>query len=81
LPIFVLLTPAQVPDSQVGWFVILVAALLFHLSVEVVFAGGAYFDWRLLKVVTQILHAHPAIQYNQRRQGKRKLATLFISEQ
>ena len=41
LPIFVLLTPAQVHDSQVGWFVVLVAALLFRLAVEVVYADGA----------------------------------------
>jgi len=81
LPIFVLLTPAHLHDAQVGWFVVLAAALLFHLSVEVVYADGAYFDWRLLTVVTQILHAHPAIQYSLRKQGKRKLATLFFSEQ
>ena len=32
-------------------------------------------------MVTQILHAHPAIQYNLRRQGKRKLVTRFFAEQ
>jgi hypothetical protein len=81
LPICVLLTPAQVHDSQVGWFVVLLAALLFRLGVEVVYADGAYFDWRLLTVVTQILHAHPAIQYNLQRQGKRKLVTRFFAQQ
>ncbi len=81
LPIFVLLTPAHVHDSQIGWFVILVAALLFRLTVHVVYADAAYFDWRMFKVVHDLLHAHPAIHYNPRRKGKRQLATPFFLEQ
>ncbi len=81
LPIFVLLTPAHVHDSQIGWFVILVAALLFQLTVQVVYADAAYFDWRMFKVVHNFLHAHPAIHYNPRRKGKRQLATPFFLEQ
>lgn len=81
LPVFMLLTPAHPHDSQVGWFVVLVAALLFHFSVQVVYADAAYADWRMLKVVHDILHAHPAVHYNPRRKGKRHLATLFFLEQ
>jgi len=81
LPVFALLTPAQVHDSQVGWFIILVAALIFQFSVKVVYADAAYFDRRMFRVVHDILHAHPAIHYTLRRQGKRKLATLFFLDQ
>ena len=81
LPVFMLLTPAHPYDSQVGWFVVLVAALLFRFSVQVVYADTAYSDWRLFKVVQDILHVHPAVHYNPRRKGKRQIATLFFLEQ
>jgi len=81
LPVFLLLTPAHPHDSQVGWFVVLVAALLFRFSVEVVYADAAYFDWRMFRVVHDILRAHPAVNYNPRRKGKRQIATLFFLEQ
>ena len=81
LPVFLLVTPAHVHDSQVGWFVILVSAVLYGFQVLVVYADAAYSDWRMFKVVHDILGAHPAINYNVRRAGKRKLATSFFSEQ
>jgi len=81
LPLFALVTPAHVHDSQVGWFVILVTALLFGLKVLVVYADGAYFDRRMFRVVHDILGAHPAIQYNLRKAGKKKLVTRFFAEQ
>ena len=81
LPVFILVTPAHVHDSQVGWFVTLVTAFLFGFRVLVVYADAAYFDWRMFKVVHDILGAHPAVNYNVRRSGKRKLATLFFLEQ
>jgi len=81
LPVFLLVTPAQVHDSQVGWLVILLAAVWFGFRVLVVYADSAYFDWRLFKVVHDFLHAHPAINYNLRKSGKRKLATLDFLEQ
>jgi hypothetical protein len=81
LPVFILVTPAHVHDSQVGWFIILVAAILYGFRVLVVYADAAYFDWRMFKVVHDILGAHPAVNYNVRRSGKRKLATLFFLEQ
>jgi hypothetical protein len=81
LPILVLVTPAHVHDSQLGWFVILMAALLYGLHVLVVYADSAYFDWRMFKVVHDFLQAHPAINYNLRKMGKRKLATLDFLDQ
>lgn len=60
---------------------VLVAALLFRFSVQVVYADAAYSDWRLFKVVQDILHAHPAVHYNLRRKGKRQISTLFFLEQ
>jgi hypothetical protein len=81
LPVFVLVTPAHVHDSQVGWLIVLVAAILFGFRVLVVYADAAYFDGRMFQVVQDILHAHPAVNFNLRRAGKRKLATLFFLEQ
>jgi hypothetical protein len=94
LPVFVLVTPAHVHDSQVGWFIILVAALLFALQVLVVYADAwrceaslkqsaiaAYFDKRMFWIVHDILGAHAAIHYNLRKAGKKKLATLDFLDQ
>ena len=81
LPVFVLVTPAHLHDTQVGWLVVLLAALLFGLKVLVVYADAAYFDKRMFRVVRDILGAYPAIHYNLRKAGKKKLATLFFSEQ
>jgi hypothetical protein len=81
LPIFVLVTPAHVHDSLVGWFIVLVTAVLYGFRVLVVYADAGYFDWRFLRVVQEILGAHAAVDYNLRRAGKRKLATLFFLDQ
>lgn len=81
LPMFVLLTPAHVHDSQVGWLVVLVTALLFGLKVLVVYADAAYFDRRMFQVVHDILGASPGIDFNLRKAGKKKLATLeFLAQ-
>lgn len=81
LPVFVVVTAAHVHDSQVGWLIILLSALLYGFRVLIVYADAAYCDGKMFRVVQNILHAHPAIHYNLRRQGKRKLATLFFLEQ
>jgi hypothetical protein len=78
LPVFVLVTPAHVHDSLVGWFIVLVTAVLYGFRVLVVYADAAYFDRRFFRVVQEILGAHAAVDYNLRRAGKRKLATLFF---
>jgi hypothetical protein len=81
LPVFVLITPAQVQDMQVGWLMLLIVAILYAFRVLVVYADAGYFERRTFWVIQNILHAHPAINYNLRRAGKRKLATLFFLEQ
>lgn len=81
LPVFIWVTPAHVHDSMVGWFVVLCAAVLFSFKVLVVYADAAYPDQRFYRVVHDFLHAHPAVNYNLRKAGKRKLATLFFLEQ
>lgn len=81
LPLFVLVTPAHVHDSRVGWFIVLVAAVLYGFRVLVVYADAAYFDRRFFRVVQVVLGAHAAVDYNLRRTGKRKLATLFFLSQ
>lgn len=81
LPVFVLVTPAHVHDSQVGWFIVLVTAVLYGFRVLVVYADAAYFDRRMFRVVQDILGAHPAVDYNVRRAGKHQLATLFFLRQ
>jgi hypothetical protein len=78
LPVFVLVTPAHVHDSLVGWFIVLVAAVLYGFQVLVVYADAAYFDRRFFRVVQEILGAHPGVDYNVRRKGKRQLATRFF---
>jgi len=56
--------PGHVHDSQVGWFVVLVAAFLYGFQVLVVYADAGYDNWRMFKVIHDILGAHPAVNYN-----------------
>jgi len=81
LPVLVLITPANVHDSLVGWFIVLLVALLYGFQVLVVYADAAYFDRRFFWVVFDILGAHAAVDYNLRRAGKRKLADPFFLRQ
>jgi len=81
LPVFVLITPAHVHDSQVGWLLVVLAVLVFAFRVLVVYADAAYFDKRFFAWVHNFFGAHPAVDYNLRRAGKRKLATPFFLEQ
>lgn len=81
LPVFVLVTPAHVHDALVGWFIVLVTTVLYGFRVLVVYADAGYFDWRFFRVVHDILGAHANVDYNLRRAGKRKLATLFFLRQ
>jgi hypothetical protein len=81
LPVFVLVTPANVHDALVGWFIVLVAAALYGFRVLVVYADAAYFDRRFFRVVHDILGAHPAVDYNVRRAGKHQLVSLFFLRQ
>lgn len=77
LPVFVLITPAHVHDSRVGWLLVVVAVVVFGLRVAVVYADAAYFDKRFFGWVYDVFGAHPAVDYNLRREGKKKVATPF----
>jgi hypothetical protein len=81
LPVFVLVTPANLHDSRVGWFILLASAILYGFHVLVVYADAAYFERRFFWVVFDILGAHAAVDYNLRRAGKRKLAQPFFLRQ
>lgn len=81
LPLFVLVTPANVHDTVVGWLIVLVTAMIYALRVWVVYADAAYFDRRFFRTVFNLLKAHPAVDYNLRRSGKRKLASPFFVSQ
>ena len=80
MPLVNLITPAQVHDIKVGWFIILISAILFGFHVLFVYADSAYFDWCLFNVAYNILEAHPAVNHNVRRSGKCKLVSLFFLE-
>ena len=81
LPVFVLVIPANVHDSRVGWLILLVTAFLYGFRVLVVYADAAYFERRFFWVVFDVLGAHAAVDYNLRRAGKRKLAEPFFLRQ
>jgi hypothetical protein len=81
LPVLVLVTPANVHDSRIGWLILLVAAILYGFRVLIVYADAAYFERRFFWVVFDILGAHAAVDYNLRRAGKRKLAEPFFLRQ
>ncbi|HXF84686.1 MAG TPA: transposase [Anaerolineales bacterium] len=81
LPVFVFVTAAHVHDSQVGWLIVLLAAVLYGLRVLVVYADAAYFDGKMFWVIHDFLGGHAAVDYDLRRSGKRKLATLFFLQQ
>lgn len=78
LPVMVLITPAHIHDSRVGWLLVLLAVLIFGFRVLVVYADAAYFDKRFFAWVHDFFGAHPAVDYNLRRAGKRKVATPFF---
>jgi len=81
LPVLVLVTPAHVQDMAVGWLLLLLVGLLYPFRVLVVYADAGYFGRRTFWVIQEILHAHPAVNYNVRRGGRRQIATLDFLEQ
>lgn len=78
LPVFVVVTPANVADGLVGLLMLMAAVLLYGFQVWVVYADAAYFDYRMLGLIHDILGASPAVDYNLPRKGKRFLATFFF---
>lgn len=81
LPVFVVITPANVHDSWVGFLSLIAAVMIYGFRVWIVYADAAYFDYRMLGFIHDVLGASPAVDYNLRRKGKRFLATLFFLDQ
>lgn len=78
LPVFVVITPANVHDSWVGFLILVATVLIYGFQVWVVYADAAYFDYRMLGFIHDVLRASPAVDYNLRRKGKRFLASFFF---
>ncbi len=76
LPVMFLVTPANRNDAP--WAIPLLELFrrCFSLPVRVVRADAAYFTRRIIAYICSVLHAHPIVDINPRRRGKKALATL-----
>ncbi len=81
LPLMFVVTPAQRHDSVAAIPVLLLAVACFGLQIAIVRADAAYFTHPILDFIRRVLGASAVIDYNLRRQGKRKLATPFFLNQ
>jgi hypothetical protein len=81
LPLFVLVTAADVHDSLVGLLIFLIAALLYCFRMLATYADAAYFEQRFFRVVFDILGIHAALDCNLRRADKGKLAEPLFTRQ
>jgi Transposase DDE domain len=81
LPIMFLVTPANRHDSLAAIPLLLLAVTCLGLNIAIVRADAAYFTYPILRFVHSLLGASAVIDYNLRRQGKRKLATPFFLNQ
>lgn len=81
LPILCAVTPANIHDAVLAIPMLLASVLFFGFRVWVVYADAAYFAYRILGFIVQVLGASAAIDYNLRRRGMRFLATLFFLRQ
>jgi hypothetical protein len=80
LPLIFVITPANVHEVVIAPCLLLAAVALYGLGLTVVYADAAY-DSRALSMLIRALGAIPVIDYQLRRFGKRKLATLFFLDQ
>jgi hypothetical protein len=80
LPLMFVVTPAQRHDSVAAIPVLLLAVACFGLQIAIVRADAAYFTHPILGFIRRVLGASAVIDYNLRRQGKRKLATPFFTQ-
>lgn len=81
LPLFFVVTPANLNDGPLAIPMFVAVVLLYHLRIRAVWADAAYFNYAFLGIVHNVLHASVNVDYNLRRQGKRFLATLFFIRQ
>lgn len=81
LPLMFVVTPAHRHDSVAAIPVLLLAVTCFGLQIAIVRADAAYFTHPILGFIRRVLGASAVVDYNLRRQGKRKLATPFFLNQ
>jgi hypothetical protein len=81
LPVMFLVTPANRHDSLLAIPLLVLAVTFLGLQITLVRADAAYFTYPILGFIRGVLGASAVIDYNLRRQGKRKLATLFFLRQ
>jgi hypothetical protein len=81
LPLMFVVTPTQRHDSVAAIPLLLLAVACLGIQIGIVRADAAYFTHPILGFIRCVLGASAVIDYNLRRQGKRKLATPFFLNQ
>ncbi|MEW6405096.1 MAG: transposase [Chloroflexota bacterium] len=80
LPIIFWVTPANAADSV--WAIPLLAAvvLLYGFEVWFVRADAAYFTWKILGFIHEVLKASPVVDFNVRRKNKQLVTITFLHQ-
>lgn len=81
LPLLFVVTPANRNDGPLAIPMFMTVVLLYHVRILIVRADAAYFNYRFLGFVRNVLGASVNVDYNLRRQEKRFLADLFFVRQ
>lgn len=81
LPVMFWVTPANRNDCIVAIPLLAAAVALYGFKVVIVRADAAYFTWKILGFIREVLGASAVIDYNLRGKGKKFLATLSFLEQ
>lgn len=68
LPIFFLLSPANRYDLPFAYPLLWFGRFVLTLPIRIVRADGAYWGWQLVRFIVTVLHAHPIIPFNRKRQ-------------
>lgn len=80
LPIIFWVTPANAADSV--WAIPLLAAVMLLYGFEVWFvrADAAYFTWKILGFISEVLQASPVVDFNVRRNNKQLVTLTFLQQ-
>jgi len=81
LPVMFLVTPANRQESLYAIPLLLMAVFCYGFQILIVRADAGYFVTSILWFIRSVLKAGFIIDYNLRRQGKKKIATLFFINQ
>jgi hypothetical protein len=80
LPVFFWVTPANAADNVWAIPLLSVTVLLYGFEVWFVRADGAYFTWKILGFIHDILGASPVVDYNVRRKNRQLVTLTFIQQ-